>query len=138
MYNAGWHAHTLDAPGKFLISAPEHPTPKRARAYLIRDDNVSATAHRHAGQRPVLNAPHPVPEPTPEQPAPEWPATTEERLWQALRNAPEAGLAVSKLVKVTGMSRATLYRRLSDYAEAGRVVQVGRGRYRATTPQTGD
>lgn len=131
MYNAGWHAHTLDAPGKFLISAPEHPTPKRARAYLIRDDDVNATAHRHAAQRPVLNAPHPAPEPT-------QPATTEDRLWQELRNAPEAGLAVSKLVKITGMSRPTLYRRLSDYAETGRVVQVGRGRYRAATPQTGD
>jgi S-DNA-T family DNA segregation ATPase FtsK/SpoIIIE len=133
MYNAGWHAHTLDAPGKFLISAPEHPTPKRARACLIRDDDVNATAHRYAAQRPVLNAPNPASEPVPERPA-----TTEERLWQALRNAPEAGLAVSKLVKITGMSRPTLYRRLSDYADTGRVVQVGRGRYRATTPQTDD
>ncbi|WP_329248226.1 hypothetical protein OG417_00875 [Actinoallomurus sp. NBC_01490] len=54
MYNAGWHAHTLDAPGKFLISAPEHPTPKRARAYLIEDGDVTTTARRHAAQRPVL------------------------------------------------------------------------------------
>ena len=27
MLAAGWHAHTLNAPGKFLISAPEHDTP---------------------------------------------------------------------------------------------------------------
>jgi S-DNA-T family DNA segregation ATPase FtsK/SpoIIIE len=27
MLNAGWHAHTLNAPGKFLISSPEHDTP---------------------------------------------------------------------------------------------------------------
>ena len=33
MLGAGWHAHTLNAPGKFLVSAPEHGTPKRACAY---------------------------------------------------------------------------------------------------------
>jgi hypothetical protein len=27
MLAAGWHAHTLNAPDKFLISAPEHDTP---------------------------------------------------------------------------------------------------------------
>ena len=27
MLAAGWHAHTLNAPGKFLVSAPEHDTP---------------------------------------------------------------------------------------------------------------
>ena len=27
MLSAGWQAHTLNAPGKFLISAPEHDTP---------------------------------------------------------------------------------------------------------------
>ncbi|MGH3611416.1 MAG: hypothetical protein ACRDRK_02095, partial [Pseudonocardia sp.] len=27
MLAAGWHAHTLDAPGKFLLSTPEHHTP---------------------------------------------------------------------------------------------------------------
>ena len=41
MLNAGWHAHTLNAPGKFLVSAPEHTTPKRARAYLVTDDDVA-------------------------------------------------------------------------------------------------
>lgn len=63
MYNAGWHAHTLDAPGKFLISAPEHPTPKRARAYLITDSDVIITAADHASRRPMLNTPHPTYEP---------------------------------------------------------------------------
>ena len=37
---AGWHAHKLNAPGKFLVSAPEHDTPRRARAYLVTDDDV--------------------------------------------------------------------------------------------------
>ena len=30
MLAAGWQAHTLDAPGKFLVSAAEHDTPRRA------------------------------------------------------------------------------------------------------------
>jgi FtsK/SpoIIIE family len=32
MLAAGWHAHTLNAPGKFLVAAAEHDTPKCARA----------------------------------------------------------------------------------------------------------
>ena len=44
MLAAGWHAHTLNAPGKFLISAPEHDTPRRARAYLLTDQAVADTA----------------------------------------------------------------------------------------------
>ena len=55
MLNAGWHAHTLNAPGKFLVSAPEHGTPRRARAYLVSDQAVSETAARHAGKRPGLD-----------------------------------------------------------------------------------
>ena len=55
MLTAGWHAHTLNAPGKFLISAPEHDTPRRARAYLVTDEAVTATAARHAAIRPALD-----------------------------------------------------------------------------------
>jgi S-DNA-T family DNA segregation ATPase FtsK/SpoIIIE len=127
MYNAGWHAHTLDAPGKFLVSAPEHPTPKRARAYLIEDSDVTTTARRYAGQRPVLNPPQPADDSMQDQQV-----TAEDRLWQALRDAPEDGCAVPELVKASGMSRPTLYRRLTDFVNAGRVVQVRRGHYRAS------
>ncbi len=49
MLAAGWQAHKLNAPGKFLISAPEHDTPRRARAYLLTDEAVSATASRARG-----------------------------------------------------------------------------------------
>ena len=28
--SAGWHAHTLNAPDKFLVFAPEHTTPRHA------------------------------------------------------------------------------------------------------------
>jgi len=48
MLTAGWNAHKLNAPGKFLISAPEHDIPRRARAYLVTDQAVADTAARHA------------------------------------------------------------------------------------------
>src|SRR6266699_941961 len=52
MLAAGWQAHTLNAPGKFLISAPEHGTPRRARAYLVADQAVTETASRQARAQP--------------------------------------------------------------------------------------
>ena len=52
---AGWDAHNLNAPGKFLVSAPEHQTPKRARAYLLTDQAVTNTAARYTGYRPALD-----------------------------------------------------------------------------------
>ena len=55
MLAAGWQAHRLNAPGKFLISAPEHDTPRRARAYLLTDQAVSETASEHASLRPELD-----------------------------------------------------------------------------------
>jgi S-DNA-T family DNA segregation ATPase FtsK/SpoIIIE len=55
MLAAGWHAHTLDAPGKFLISTPEHPSPRRARAYLLTDDDVSTIAARNQANRTLLD-----------------------------------------------------------------------------------
>jgi FtsK/SpoIIIE family len=55
MLNAGWHAHTLNAPGKFLVSAPEHTTPKRARAYLVTDDDVARTVTYYGPHRPQLD-----------------------------------------------------------------------------------
>jgi S-DNA-T family DNA segregation ATPase FtsK/SpoIIIE len=55
MLNSGWHAHTLNAPGKFLVSAPGHDTPRRARAYLVTDDDVARTAAQYAASRPGLD-----------------------------------------------------------------------------------
>ena len=70
MLNAGWHAHKLNAPGKFLISAPEHDTPRRARAYLVTDDDVDGhgralrshppAARRHLTPRAHRSAPAPA------------------------------------------------------------------------------
>ena len=55
MLTAGWNAHTLNAPGKFLIAAAEHDTPRRARAYLLTDEAVTGTASRYAHSRPPLD-----------------------------------------------------------------------------------
>ena len=56
MLRAGWDAHNLNAPGKFLVSAPGHDRPKRARAYLLTDQVVTETAARYAAHRPPLDA----------------------------------------------------------------------------------
>ena len=48
MLRAGWDAHNLNAPGKFLVSAPGHDRPKRARAYLLTDQVVAETAAHYA------------------------------------------------------------------------------------------
>lgn len=144
MFNSGWHAHTLDAPGKFLVSAPEHPHPKRARAYLITDNDVAKTAERHAAHRPVLNQPRPpdLPRNRPEdpydaRPEPEQTGSPDERLWRALLEAPADGTPAATLAKITGTSRRTLYRRLDDYVRTGRAIQTRRGHYRATHPGDG-
>jgi FtsK/SpoIIIE family len=153
MLRAGWDAHNLNAPGKFLISAPEHDTPKRARAYLLTDQVVKITAARYAAHRPAMdeqsqrailaigdpdselesdsdedyNSPDADTEPST--------ASGDQTLWLALCMAPEEGADVPALMRVTGMSRPTLYRRLADHARAGRAIQVSRGRWRAVTTE---
>jgi S-DNA-T family DNA segregation ATPase FtsK/SpoIIIE len=150
MLSAGWHAHKLNAPGKFLVSAPEHDTPKPARAYLVTDQAVNDTAARHSGNRPQLDEisrnaispadetdPNPPPENDSDQPGASQSekATAEDSLMLALCRAPEEGAEVGELLNITGMPRPTLYRYLRQYAKAGRATQVSRGRWRATTTE---
>jgi S-DNA-T family DNA segregation ATPase FtsK/SpoIIIE len=152
MLNAGWHAHTLNAPGKFLISAPEHDTPRRARAYLLTDDAVRDAVRRYAEQRPELdevsrraiedadaNHAHGSQAPPAGQAtthaSSKAAASPETLLWEVLTGAPAKGIPTAHLMIATGMSRRTLYRRLNDHIKAGRVIQVSRGRYRATNPR---
>lgn len=155
MLNAGWHANTLNAPGKFLVSASEHTTPRRARAYLVSDQAVSETAARYAGNRPGLDdvsrratsAETNVPgngldsaddggRADLSQPATSGgTATAEDALWFALCLAPREGTEVGVLMTLTGMTRPTLYRHLAQHAKAGRAVQVSRGRWRAATTE---
>jgi len=142
-FNTGWHAHSLTQPGTFLISAREHTVPERARAYLIDDDRVARHASQYARGRPALG-----PEPHDDRSAsPGWPQDAEGTvtgtdgpdvaLWAALRRAGPEGVPVAELLKVTGMTRPTLYRRLREHARAGRVVQTVRGSWRAVAPSDG-
>ena len=158
MLAAGWHAYTLNAPGKFLVSAPEHTTPKRARAYLVTDDDVAGVVAHYARHRPqlddvsrgVLNLGLPITEAVPwylvnapqrdhnepEDTLDDYDATTPEgALWLALCTAPEEGADIAELMRLSGMTRPTLYRHLAAHAQAGRAIQVSRGRWRATTTE---
>jgi S-DNA-T family DNA segregation ATPase FtsK/SpoIIIE len=147
MLGAGWHAHTLNAPGKFLISAPEHDIPRRARAYLLTDDAVSETAQQHSALRPPLDeisqrAPHDAYAGNPPPDGPSRPVygrrDPETILRDALSGAPEEGIPLAHLLIATGMSRRTLYRRLRDLARTGVIIQVSRGRYRTAEPGEDD
>ena len=145
MLNAGWHAHTLNAPGKFLIAAAEHSTPKRARAYLITDQAVADTAEHFADLRPPLDQVSQLAitqDHSPERimATPEAPATPTDAgaspdgvLWAALSLAADEGATVPDLMNETGMSRPWIYQRLRELADQGQVTQVSRGRWRAAT-----
>jgi hypothetical protein len=152
MLKAGWNAHELDAPGKFLISAPDHDIPRRARAYLVTDQAVAATSAHHAHIRPELdhvsrNAVYAAGRPVTAtfttandyrtedsgQVTTDVPATPEHSLWVALCAAPDEGWGIGMLMRFTGMARATLYRHLRDHVEEGRAYQVSRGHWRART-----
>jgi S-DNA-T family DNA segregation ATPase FtsK/SpoIIIE len=150
MHKAGWHADKLNAPGKFLLSAPEHDTPRRARAYLITDETVQHTATRHAERRPPLDsissaalqegqraddelqsADPPAMPPMGRHARKGAQQRAEDALWSALVEAPEEGATLDELITATGMSRPTIYRRLNALEGQERVQQISRGRWRA-------
>jgi FtsK/SpoIIIE family len=149
MFKAGWNAHKLNAPGKFLVSAPEHDSPKQARSYEVKDQVVADTAARYAGSRPELDeisaqalasgddspnansghAPAGIRDDEDAHPTPD------DALWLALRQAPDEGIYIGELMRITGWKRTNLYRHLRKHAEAGRALQVGRGYWRAQTTE---
>jgi S-DNA-T family DNA segregation ATPase FtsK/SpoIIIE len=151
MLRAGWDAHNLNAPGKFLVSAPGHDRPKRARAYLLTDQVVTETAVHYAGYRPELDAESrraiiaanarssqeeissdDSDSPEVNGPSPDSkPTIAEQALWMTLCMAPDEGIGVGDLMRATGMTRSTLYRHLHELAGTGHVDQVSRGRWRA-------
>ena len=61
--------------------------------------------------------------------------TPEGALWLALCTAPDEGADIAELMRLSGMTRPTLYRHLAAHAQAGRAIQVSRGRWRATTTE---
>ncbi|GAA3168075.1 hypothetical protein GCM10010486_38510 [Nonomuraea roseoviolacea subsp. carminata] len=155
MLKAGWHAHRLDAPGKFLVSAPEHDVPRRARTYLLDDAGVQRTAERHAPHRPQLDAisvaaleAHSATHEaldgsqdgadgalrgSPRHARSDTSEDAERTLLSALENTDEAGASIGDLMRETAMGRTWVYQRLQDLARAGRVTQVARGRWRVTS-----
>lgn len=138
MLGAGWHAHTLDAPGKFYILADGHTQPRRARAFLVTDDDVRATASEHATARPPLDPLSTDALARERAPEPEvvTEADPDAALWEALREAPDDGFSVPDLMHRTGMKRTWIYDRLQAHAAGGRAQQVARGRWRATDSAT--
>jgi FtsK/SpoIIIE family len=150
MRAAGWHADTLNAPGKFLISAPEHDVPRRARAYLLTDEIVDTTAAAHADSRPSLDdisasALSPSDLGSERGTAPDAPGhthsidtahggdgTPESMLWAALSLAPDTGTSVADLINATGMSRPWVYLRLRELTSRHQAIQVSRGFWKAT------
>ncbi|MFI9597071.1 cell division protein FtsK [Nonomuraea sp. NPDC052265] len=153
MVKAGWHAHKLDAPGKFLVSSPEHDIPRRARSYLLDDDGVQATAERHAQHRPPLDevsaqalqeaAERPAAplesafRPSPRHARDSAARRAEEALTASLRQAPRNGASIGDLMRETGMRRTWVYQRLQDLSRADQVEQVSRGRWRALSEDDG-
>jgi hypothetical protein len=144
MLTAGWNAHKLNAPGKFLISAPEHDIPRRARAYLVTDQAVADTAARHAQiPRQLDEISRAASETTYIGEARTVPADVEdiaeERadansiLWAALSTAPPEGIPVSELIAITRMSRRWVFWRLKQLNERGQAVQTVRGHWRAAS-----
>jgi S-DNA-T family DNA segregation ATPase FtsK/SpoIIIE len=145
MLAAGWRADALDAPGKFLLSAPGLNVPHRARAYLLTDPAVAKAAARNEQSRRRLDAlsagalrsaasgsqsrEQILDAELVEDP----PADPASALWSALLAAPAEGLSLPDLIRLTGLSRSWVYERLREHAEAGRAYQVTRGRWRAHT-----
>ena len=144
MLSVGWSAHKLNGPGKFLISAPEHDIPRRARAYLVTDEAVAYTAERNAQiPRQLDEISRAATVTTYTDKAPSILADSEDMaedrsdanamLWAALSTAPLEGIPVSELIAITGMSRRWVFWRLKQLAERGEAVQTVRGRWRAAS-----
>jgi DNA segregation ATPase FtsK/SpoIIIE-like protein len=142
MLKAGWNPHKLNAPGKFLISAPEHDVPRRARAYFVTDEMVAEASARHSeipreldevSRNAILAAPVPTYQPQYGDRG----QSPEETLLTALRTAPEEGWEIGELISLTGMTRTTLYRYMRDLVSEGRAYQVSRGRWRARPTEGG-
>ena len=152
-YAAGWRPDALTAAGKFLISAPEHTTPRPARGYLLQTADVAAVARRNTAHRPPGAGHHPTTPPTIPRPRDNGenarpPGHLARRgasrtldadtaLRTALRDAGTHGVSVPELVTITGSSRATVYRRLQALARAGHAEQTGDGRWRVADSTAG-
>jgi S-DNA-T family DNA segregation ATPase FtsK/SpoIIIE len=145
MHAAGWRAESLDAPGKFLISTPEHTAPRPARAYLIQDADVQAATSRCAKRQqtaapawPTAAPPDQIPGRSDRAEAAQEegnPVNPETALSDALRDAPAEGVSIADLMAATGMSRRWVYYRLKQHAATGQATRTDRGRWKAAKPR---
>jgi hypothetical protein len=151
----GWNAHALNAPGKFLVSAPEDATPRRAgrtsslmtmwpapptampaaAPHLTTCPAPRSTTTRQPNRRRGTSGTPTATWASPAAPEPIPTTTPEGALWAALCAAPEDGADIGDLMRANGMGRSTLYRDLAQLAQAGRAIQVGWGRWRAIIPE---
>lgn len=157
MLAAGWHAHTLNAPGKFYVSTREHRVPKPARAYYVTITDIVRFTDEYG-----IYTPHPAPgigtEPDDEidtdipdiETEPhlsetstggrvaviDRPPTPERLLLDALRDAPEQGITVPELMNITGKPRRWVYRRLEQLNRTGHAQQISWGHWRTPPPDT--
>jgi hypothetical protein len=58
--------------------------------------------------------------------------TPEGALWLALCSAPAEGANIAELIRLSGLSRSSLYSHLAAHVRAGRAIQVSPGHWRAT------
>jgi len=155
MLAAGWHAHTLNAPGKFYASTREHRVPKPARAYYVTTTDVVRLTDEYGTYTPHPNPqtgdepddeidtdiPDTEPEPHSTQTAAgsavavvDRPSRPERLLLAALNNAPDDGATVYELMAACGKPRAWVYRRLKNLSDTGHAEQATRGRWRTPPP----
>lgn len=140
-YATGWRADALTQPGTFLVSAPEHAAPERARAYLITDDQVTRAAWAgtaRAGRERGPDAPGGPQGGEGTVAIIDGRAGAETALWEALRAAPDGGSPIRALMTASGMGRTWVYARLQELAAAGHVIQASHGCWRAAPPGPGD
>ncbi|MBP2353265.1 S-DNA-T family DNA segregation ATPase FtsK/SpoIIIE [Kribbella aluminosa] len=149
--SAGWDATKFDGPGKFFVSGPGMDTPRRGRAYLITDADVTETATTYA--RPGSAADQLADTAGTGRPesrsqrlsgGPETigaPATVsgpEMALWATLRDAPPEGVTAGVLQDATGKGRAWVYKRLKAGQADTTIASPSYGRWRAVRPPAGD
>jgi len=144
MLAAGWSANRLTEPGQFLIHSPKHGTPRPARAYWLSDhavedavrrfgarpglDTLSAAAAEAPARGTHLDLEDDVPEPDDDTEQDFGGATESDvAILSVLRAAPGRRLSTGALHDETGVSRATLHRRLTAMALSGAVVKLGHG-----------
>jgi S-DNA-T family DNA segregation ATPase FtsK/SpoIIIE len=153
---AGWHAHKLNAPGKFLVSAPEHdtpaapaptssptttyrtrsrathpPAPRSTRSHAARSPRGRRQRRTPAIYRPPCNwAAIPGDTGADEPYSGDGQQDPDAILRGALSAAPAEGVPVSDLITMTGMSRRWVFYRPRQLAGDGYAVQTVRGHWR--------